>query len=158
MTQTQFKISTYLGTLYLVASEKGLQSLSWDKHRVPMAKSLSMTEPTHQILAQAADELEEYLSGSRKNFGVKLDLQGTPFQTRVWKALAKIPYGKTCSYRDIAIRIKNPKAVRAVGSANGKNPICVIIPCHRVIANNGTIGGYSGGLEKKRVLLGLEQA
>ena len=86
-----------------------------------------------------------------------LDLEGTTFQKKVWAQLSKIPYGQTCSYKDIAKGIQNEKAVRAVGSANGKNPACIIVPCHRVIAHNGSLGGYSGGLKMKKTLLEIER-
>jgi methylated-DNA-[protein]-cysteine S-methyltransferase len=107
-------------------------------------------------LVQAEAELEEYFAGRRRKFDVPLDLVGTDFQKQVWHQLLKIPYGRTCSYADIAREIENPKAVRAVGAANGRNPICVIVPCHRVIAADGSLGGYTGGLDKKRQLLTLE--
>ncbi len=101
-------------------------------------------------------QLDEYFRGKRKAFDLALDPQGTPFQRSVLDALLEIPYGETRSYLDIAERIGNPKAVRAVGSANGSNPIAVIIPCHRVIGSNGSLTGFGGGLESKRYLLDLE--
>ena len=146
-----------IGSLYLVASEKGLQGVFWKKQNVPLAKSLNGTEAPIKILSIAAHELEEYLDGKRKKFGLRLDVHGTPFQKRVWGELNKIPYGKTCSYKDVANRIKNVKAVRAVGNANGKNPLCIIVPCHRVIAADGSPGGYSGGLGIKSKLLKYEE-
>jgi methylated-DNA-[protein]-cysteine S-methyltransferase len=100
--------------------------------------------------------LDEYFDGRRKRFDIPFSLSGTNFQKQVWKELSKIPFGKTVSYKDIARKIKNPKAVRAVGSANGKNPMCIIIPCHRVIAADGSIGGYSGGITNKQKLLRFE--
>lgn len=118
-----------------------------------MAESLSELQP----LAQAVRQLEEYLSGKRKKFDLEFDVQGTAFQKSVWQELSKIPYGKTCSYRDIAKRIKKEKAVRAVGTANGRNPVCIIVPCHRVIAANGSLGGYYWGLEMKEKLLRMEK-
>lgn len=146
-----------IGSLYLVASGKGLQGIFFKKQPVLMAKSLKGPALEIQNLRRATRELAEYFSGKRKKFGLPMDIEGTPFQKSVWKALAQIPYGTTCSYRKVAKSIKNGKAVRAVGTANGKNPVCIIIPCHRVIAASGTIGGYSGGLVKKRKLLALEQ-
>ena len=101
-------------------------------------------------------QLEEYFAGERKTFDVPLDLWGTPFQQEVWKALLQIPYGETRSYQDIAQSVGNPKAVRAVGGANGRNPVPVIVPCHRVIRSDGNLGGYGGGLDIKRDLLDLE--
>ncbi|MDD3823173.1 MAG: methylated-DNA--[protein]-cysteine S-methyltransferase [Sphaerochaetaceae bacterium] len=107
---------------------------------------------------RAAMQLAQYLAGKRRTFDLPLDPQGTEFQKRVWNALLAIPYGQTCSYKDIAIAIGNPKAVRAVGMANHHNPISFIIPCHRVIGADGSLVGYGGGLELKSRLLGLERA
>ena len=115
-----------------------------------------LAETIAALEAYAKRELKEYFSGKRKKFSVPLNAQGTAFQKSVWNQLSKIPYGKTVSYRDIAIKIKNKKAVRAVGTANGKNPFCIIIPCHRVIAADGSLGGYSGGIQFKKKLLALE--
>lgn len=109
------------------------------------------------IIKQAINQLEEYLTGKRKEFDLKLNPAGTEFQKKVWKALLKIPYGKTASYKEIAKKIGNQKAVRAVGAANGKNPIQIIIPCHRVIGSNGDMIGYAGGLEAKEALLNIER-
>ncbi|MEW6057334.1 MAG: methylated-DNA--[protein]-cysteine S-methyltransferase [Bdellovibrionota bacterium] len=146
-----------VGRLYLVASEKGLLGVFWKKQPEPMAPSLKGAKPEIKVLWQAVNELDEYLNGRRKKFDVPLDVAGTPFQERVWDQLSKIPYGKTYSYKEIASQIKNEKAVRAVGTANGKNPVCIIVPCHRVIAADGSLGGYSGGIEIKRRLLELEK-
>ena len=121
-----------------------------------MAQSLKGSGRAFQTLVKAERELKEYFSGKRKKFSVPLNAQGTAFQKSVWNQLSKIPYGETVSYRDIAIKIKNKKAVRAVGTANGKNPFCIIIPCHRVIAADGSLGGYSGGIQFKKKLLALE--
>ncbi len=106
---------------------------------------------------RALSQLKAYLGGRRKNFDCPLDLGGTPFQRRVWAALMKIPYGKTRSYQDIARAIGHPRAYRAVGNANGANPIPLIVPCHRVIESNGGLGGYGQGLGFKRKLLDLEK-
>ena len=105
----------------------------------------------------AIRELEEYFAGRRREFTLPLDLRGTPFQLAVWNGLAQIPYGTTCSYADLARQIGRPRAHRAVGAANGANPVPIVLPCHRVIASGGGIGGYSGGLETKRRLLAFEQ-
>lgn len=102
-------------------------------------------------------QLEEYFLRKRKNFEVKLDLNGTEFQIKVWNKLLGIPYGETISYRDLANLVNNPKAVRAVGTANGQNPVPIIIPCHRVLRNNGNLGGYAFGIELKKELLNLER-
>ena len=104
----------------------------------------------------AASQLTEYFSGKRKDFDLPLEPQGTEFRKKVWSALTEIPYGETRSYKDIAERIGNPKACRAVGGANNKNPISIIIPCHRVVGADGSLVGYGGGLDKKTMLLDLE--
>ena len=103
-------------------------------------------------------QLEEYFAGSRRTFAVDFALRGTPFQRRVWEELCRIPYGETISYAELARRIGRPTAVRAVGLANGANPIAIVVPCHRVIGANGTLTGYGGGLPTKRYLLDLELA
>jgi methylated-DNA-[protein]-cysteine S-methyltransferase len=108
------------------------------------------------ILSQAGQELAEYFAGKRRRFDLPITLEGTEFQKQVWRTLAKIPSGKTMSYGEIAATIKRPKAVRAVGSAVGRNKICLLIPCHRVIASDGSLSGFSAGLERKKKLLDLE--
>jgi len=108
------------------------------------------------VLRQCCVELDEYFAGKRQKFDVKIVFAGTVFQNRIWQELLKIPYGKTISYADLAKAAGNPKACRAAGSANGKNPIAILIPCHRVIASNGGMGGYAYGLEAKKQLLELE--
>lgn len=148
----QYKLKCSKRNLYLIASDKGLCGIFWEKQDIPMVKDLK--ENIH--LNTASLELFEYFKGERKKFSVKLDIKGTDFQKKVWKELQKIPYGKTCSYKDIAIKLNDPNASRAVGTANGKNPICIIIPCHRVIAQNGKLGGYTGGLDIKIELLEVE--
>lgn len=153
----QWVMKSKMGPIYLAASEKGLRKVLFEPTKDPQTISLSHKTPQNQILRHAVAELEEYFAGSRQKFTVPLDLEGTPFQLKVWQALSTIPFGQTCSYRDVAHKIKNPNAMRAVGSANGKNPICIIIPCHRVIAADGTLGGYTGGLNIKTKLLTLEQ-
>lgn len=110
------------------------------------------------LMAEAARQLNEYLAGQRQDFELPLAPEGTHFQKEVWKALQQIPYGQTCSYRDIAENIDNPQACRAVGMANNRNPIPIIIPCHRVIGVNGRLVGYGGGLEIKERLLQLEKS
>lgn len=110
------------------------------------------------VISQCIQELHEYFAGKRSVFSVKLLRQGTPFQKKVWEALEKIPYGKTCSYEDIAVAVGNRKAVRAVGLANGKNPHWVVVPCHRVIGKNKKLVGYAGGLDRKKWLLDHEKS
>ncbi len=113
----------------------------------------------NKIIVMAKTQLGEYFKGERKEFTVPLDIvSGTEFQKRVWKALKNIPYGKVATYKDIAIEVGNPKASRAIGNANNKNPLSVIIPCHRVIGSNGALVGYEGGLSVKKYLLELEKS
>ncbi len=156
MNNVQIKIDSPIGDLYLVASSKGLRGIYWNKQSVRLVNKTDASKPEEKILDKTSKQLSEYFSATRKQFDLPLDLEGTAFQKKVWQQLQRIPFGQTVSYGDVAKRIKNPKAVRAVGSANGKNPVCVIVPCHRVIASDGTIGGYSGGLQVKRKLLALE--
>lgn len=111
-----------------------------------------------KLFKQCYKELVEYFTSGRKKFTFKIKLVGTEFQKKVWQALSKIPYGKTVSYKDIAEKINNPKAVRAVGLANKNNPLPIVIPCHRVIGKNGKLAGYSSGLDIKKKLLDLERA
>ncbi|PIS10945.1 MAG: methylated-DNA--[protein]-cysteine S-methyltransferase [Bdellovibrio sp. CG10_big_fil_rev_8_21_14_0_10_47_8] len=157
MNTVQWSVKSEVGPLYVVASEKGLRGIFRKKLAAPMAPSLGQPRPEIQMLKQAVEQLQEYLSGERQKFDLPLDIQGTDFQMKVWRALRKVPYGKTCSYKDVAKKINQDKAVRAVGTANGKNPVCIVIPCHRVIAADGSLGGYSGGLDMKTYLLQLEQ-
>ncbi len=146
----QWKYDSPGGPLYLIASPTGLRGLYWQEQDVAYASVITT------IFIQARDELTEYFIGSRTKFTVPLELMGTPFQLSVWEELLKIPYAHTYSYRKIASCIKKHNAVRAVGSANGKNPLCIIVPCHRVIASDGSLGGYAGGIEAKMKLLDLE--
>jgi methylated-DNA-[protein]-cysteine S-methyltransferase len=157
MTCLQWIMKTEITPLYLVASDKGLQGVYWKKQKVPMAPSLSGKTSSARILAKAVRQLEEYFAGERREFDLPLDRKGTDFQEKVWNELSKIPYGKTVSYKQLARKIKNEKAVRAVGTANGKNPLSIVVPCHRVIAADGSLGGFAGGLPTKIKLLELEQ-
>ena len=113
-------------------------------------------DPKAPLLSKAARQIGEYFCGTREQFALPLDPRGTPFQRRVWRALAEIPFGHTLTYGDIARRIRAPRAVRAVGAAIGRNPISIAVPCHRVIGANGSLTGYAGGLDRKRALLDLE--
>ncbi len=112
----------------------------------------------YQVLVRAEEQLGEYFAGSRTTFDLQLDFIGSEFQNKVWQALLSIPYGATCTYSEIAIRIGRPTAARAVGAANGRNPLSIIAPCHRVIGSSGKLTGYAGGLEAKAKLLALETA
>ncbi len=156
MEHIQYQVTSMLGALYLTASDAGLTGVYFERQPMPVVKRFKAESVAKQVLLEAAQQLDEYFKGTRKRFDLRLRMSGTDFQQQVWRELLKIPYGRTVSYRDIARRIENPKAVRAVGGANGRNPFCIIVPCHRVIASDGTIGGYSGGLGIKRRLLKLE--
>ena len=147
-------MSSPVGKLTLVASSKGLLAIDVRNNakQVVTAKDAS----AQAILFKTKKQLEQYFAGKRTSFDVALDLVGTEFQVRAWRALCRIPFGKTISYGQQASNIKNPKAFRAVGSANGKNPIPIIVPCHRVVASDGSLGGYSLGLKMKIQLLALE--
>ncbi|KAB8040725.1 methylated-DNA--[protein]-cysteine S-methyltransferase [Silvanigrella paludirubra] len=151
----QTKINSLIGDLYLVASEKGLKGVYWQKQ--PYQFHDYKNEKINYILSQTEKQLSEYFSGHRREFNLDLDIVGTPFQKKVWNQLLKIPYGTTFSYLEISKQIDNEKAFRAVGNANGKNPFSIIIPCHRVIASDGSLGGYAGGVDRKIKLLNLEK-
>lgn len=146
-----------VGELKLVASDKGLVAILWENDNPQRVRLAPVSEDkNHPVLLEAERQLKDYFSGKRKSFSVKLDFKGTEFQKKVWAALLTIPFGETRSYGQIAKQIKNPKAVRAVGAANGKNPISIIAPCHRVIGSTGKLTGFAGGLEAKARLLALE--
>lgn len=140
-----------VGPLTLVASERGLAGVYFEGRCQEVWRAGESL-----VLDQAVAELEEYFAGKRTEFSVALATVGTDFQKAVWAALLTVPFGKTASYRDIAEKIENPKAVRAVGLANGANPVSIIVPCHRVIGANGGLTGYGGGLPRKTLLLALE--
>lgn len=114
-------------------------------------------EKETKLIKKTYEQLMEYFKGQRRTFNIPIKLNGTEFQTKVWKELLKIPYGETCTYKDIAIRLGNPKACRAVGGANNKNPIMIIVPCHRVVGKNGNLVGYACGLDVKSKLLEIEK-
>jgi methylated-DNA-[protein]-cysteine S-methyltransferase len=145
-----------LGPLLLVGDGRALRGLHMVEGRRPVTARgdwTPATEPFDHVRAQ----LEEYFAGRRTSFDVPLAMGGTPFQRSVWHALLEIPYGETTSYGELARRLGQPAAARAVGLANGSNPIAVIVPCHRVIGANGKLTGYGGGMDRKRILLDLER-
>jgi methylated-DNA-[protein]-cysteine S-methyltransferase len=145
-----------IGPLLLAGDDAGLRYLLFAEGRRPVRPDPDW-EPDGTTLKEAAEQLEAYFAGRLRQFDVPLAPRGTPFQQEVWRALCDIPYGETTSYGALAERIGRPKAVRAVGLANGSNPIAIIIPCHRVIGSNGSLTGYGGGLATKRALLELEK-
>ncbi|MGC2260496.1 MAG: methylated-DNA--[protein]-cysteine S-methyltransferase [Candidatus Sulfotelmatobacter sp.] len=163
-------LDSAIGPLFLAASDKGLVALEFDA-RLPGQQSIRPNprhlrkenkgfafEPSQRAMSNYGRELEEYFAGQRREFTFPLDLRGTDFQIACWRALLAIPYGETRSYADIARAIGKANAFRAVGMTNNRNPIAIVVPCHRVIASNGTLCGYGGGLDVKRKLLELEGA
>lgn len=146
-----------VGELKLVATERGLAAILWENDDPKRVRFLPQDEdPTNAILLEAEKQLREYFSGQRQQFSLMLDFIGTEFQRKVWAALVTIPFGETRSYGEIARQVGSPAAVRAVGAANGRNPLSIIAPCHRVIGANGKLTGFAGGLETKAFLLRLE--
>ena len=139
-----------VGTLEIKGDENGLVSVHFLDSEEKTTTSIS------KFLQPAIDQLLEYFKGDRTKFDLKLNPEGTPFQKKVWEQLMKIPFAKTVSYQEIANRLGNPKVIRAAASANGKNPIAIIIPCHRVIGSDGSLTGYAGGLHRKKWLLDHE--
>jgi methylated-DNA-[protein]-cysteine S-methyltransferase len=151
-------IDSPVGKLKLIASDQGLVAILWGKDKPNRVKlDTTVESKNHPILLEGNKQLHEYFAQKRKTFSINLDIQGTSFQQRVWKALLTIPYGKTRSYGELAKQIQHPKASRAVGAANGKNPLPIIIPCHRVIGANGKLVGFTGGLHIKEKLLSIEK-
>ncbi len=148
-----------VGTLLIAATDAGICGIYFEEHKHFKGKDGWLQIPTQsasQHLSNAAMQLDEYFAGKRTEFDVTLDLSGTEFQRGVWTALNAIPFGQSVSYAQHAQGLGNPKALRAVGSAIGKNPVSIIVPCHRVIGSSGAVTGYAGGLERKRFLLALE--
>ena len=145
-----------VGRLLLVGGSKGLQALQFQDGAHPLDIQSTWKKNREPFLA-VLEQLREYFDGSRTRFQVELNLHGTSFQRQVWQALQRIPYGRTVSYGEIARKVGSPKSPRAVGAANGQNPVSIIVPCHRVIGANGKLVGYGGGLRIKQALLELEQ-
>lgn len=139
-------INTSVGLLKIQATRQGIARLGF-------VESQGRTSNANELCIRCKQQLQEYFDGKRQAFDLPLDQQGTDFQRSIWMQLMHIPFGRTVSYQDIASTINNPKAVRAVGAANGKNPVPIIVPCHRVIGSNGALTGYAGGLERKAWLL-----
>ncbi|CAM3330290.1 methylated-DNA--[protein]-cysteine S-methyltransferase [Shewanella violacea] len=150
-------VTTQLGEIYIKANQFGLSHLSLVAAKLEMSESTELNQQASTYLIQAERELKEYFAGQRQHFSVPLAPKGTEFQKAVWQALLALDYGTTCCYADIANQINRPKAVRAVGAANGANSIAIIIPCHRVIGKDGSLTGYAYGLEMKKSLLKLER-
>jgi methylated-DNA-[protein]-cysteine S-methyltransferase len=148
-----------VGVLTLIASGDGLAAILWENDRPGRVRlDVVAEDPKHPVIMATERQLAEYFAGRRKAFDLTLDFAGTEFQKRVWRALLTIPFGETRTYAQIAKQVGDPKAVRAVGAANGRNPISIVAPCHRVIGSNGKLTGFAGGLDVKAQLLRLEGA
>jgi methylated-DNA-[protein]-cysteine S-methyltransferase len=143
------ELETPIGVLTLVAGDVGLRAVLFPGETSPAGA----VRGAHPLLASAEKQLQEYFTGERRTFDLPLDLVGTPFQRRCWLALSSIPYGTTISYGEQARRLGHSRAARAVGAANARNPISIVLPCHRVVGANGALTGYGGGLDAKRLLL-----
>lgn len=157
MTLDYTTTKTPIGILYIIADDNHLISCTWNKPKIEHYET--RLQPKNKILQLTIKELNLYFEQKLQRFSVPIDfskLEGTDFQKKIWKNLKTISYGKTASYKDMAIKVDNPKGFRAVGNANGKNPITIILPCHRVIQSNGELGGYTGPKKVKPYLLKLE--
>lgn len=157
MTLSCKEMNSPVGKLKLIATADSLMAVLWEREAPDRVKiEAFVADPRHPILQKAERQLNEYFAGQRTRFELPLEPRGTAFQQQVWRRLRQIPFGKTKSYLDIAKAIDTPLACRAVGAACGKNPISIIVPCHRVVASNGNLTGFAGGLDIKARLLALE--
>ncbi len=152
MSQSHTHHDTPIGRLLLIADERGLRGVFMEQHRHGPT-GIGASAPMRHRSTETRRQLDEYFAGQRRAFELPLAAEGTPFQLAVWHELEQIPYGQTCSYGEIAKRVGRPAASRAVGAANGRNPISIIVPCHRVIGSTGALTGYGGGESRKRWLL-----
>lgn len=145
------------GGMLLVASDQGLAGVFFDRQKHHPKKQADWKKtPGHKLLRQAKRELREYFAGKRKRFAVPLAPDGTPFQRAVWQAISTVGFGETITYGELARRARRPGSARAAGAATGRNPLGIIVPCHRILGSNGSLTGYAGGLQRKRALLALE--
>ena len=144
-----------IGTLTLVASDTGLQAVWWPEDT--RRRDIGLEQADHPVLVQARRELDEYFDGIRTTFDVPLDPQGTPFQQAAWQVLRTIPYATTITYAEQALRLGDANKARAVGAANGRNPLSIVVPCHRVIGSSGSLTGFAGGVDTKHWLLEFER-
>ena len=153
------QVDSPIGRLRLVASDDGLSAIHWenDKPRRVRFSDLLIESPNHTMLTRADMELADYFAGKRSTFSLPLDMRGTPFQQQVWQAILSIPFGETRTYTALAKQIGNPHGARAVGAATGRNPIAVVIPCHRIVGSSGDLTGFAGGLQAKAYLLNRER-
>ncbi len=156
MTDTHYcaVIDSPVGALTIVATDAGLRAVLWEDDaagRVPLPDVV--TDPDHPVVAKAATQLSEYFAGTRTDFDLPMDLRGTEFQVANWLALSEIAYGSTATYGELAGRLGRPRAARATGAATGRNPLSIVLPCHRVMGRDGSLTGFAGGLDTKRWLL-----
>ncbi|MET0328705.1 MAG: methylated-DNA--[protein]-cysteine S-methyltransferase [Luteimonas sp.] len=151
-------IDSPVGPLFLAASDAGLHAVEFAEHRHPVQRGDDWRPGPHPVLDAAAIQLGEYFDGTRRSFDLPFAARGTEFQKQVWNGLTRIPYGSTASYVELARMVGKPSASRAVGAANGRNPLSIVVPCHRVIGAGGTLTGFGGGLPTKEFLLTLEGA
>ncbi len=158
MSVTTCILDTPVGPLFIAADARGLRAIEFPDNRHPVRRGADWREGDSPLLRRARRQLDEYFAGRRRGFDLPLSPQGTPFQQSVWTALASIPYGQTLSYAGLAARVGRPAAMRAVGAANGRNPLPIVLPCHRVIGADGSLTGFGGGLPTKQFLLKLEGA
>lgn len=158
MTIHYVRIDSPVGPLLLAASDAGMHTVEFHDAKHPVKRGDDWREGGHPLLRLAEKQLREYFAGTRRDFDLPLAPRGTPFQRDVWQALASIPYGETVSYGQLAGRVGRPSASRAVGAANSRNPLPILLPCHRVIGANGALTGFGGGLPAKQFLLELEGA
>jgi methylated-DNA-[protein]-cysteine S-methyltransferase len=151
-------ISSPIGSLRIGVGERGIVSLEFaDEATARQERTCPPPPQAAEVLRRAREELAEYFEGVRTSFSVPVDLKGTPFQLKVWAVLRRIPYGGTVSYRDVAAAVGNGRAIRAVGGANHRNPVSIIVPCHRVVGSDGRLTGYGGGIGRKEWLLAHEK-
>lgn len=158
MTVHTTHIDSPIGRLFLAADDTGLRAVEFPQNRHPVKRDGEWREGDHPVLDEAIRQLDEYFAGTRETFDLPLAPRGTDFQLSVWQALRAIPFGDTWNYAQLAAKIGQPSAMRAVGAANGRNPIPIIVPCHRVIGADGSLTGFGGGVPTKAFLLRLEGA
>ena len=151
-------VDSPVGPLFVAADEDGMRAIEFCRNRHPVKRQDDWREGDNALLRRARAQLDEYFAGARRTFDLPLSPAGTEFQRGVWTTLATIPYGETISYAQLATRVGKPSAMRAVGAANGRNPLPIVLPCHRVIGADGALTGFGGGLPTKQFLLKLEGA
>jgi methylated-DNA-[protein]-cysteine S-methyltransferase len=158
MNDLKYKIiDSPVGSLKIVVNDHKLLAILWDNEKLNRVKLEQMTaDENHPVILATEKELNDYFSHQRKAFHLPLELRGTAFQQEVWQVLKQIPHGTTWSYKDVAMKMNRPLAVRAIASAIGRNPVSIVIPCHRVIGSNGHLTGFAGGIDRKKILLDLE--